>query len=330
MQILNGQVLRSDTNIAARGGTELMCERLVQSLDPELLSNFQIVVSRLKDTLDDTKIRIYYCHDLPSDPESAHLANEGWKKFHRLVFVSNWQMQAYINAYNIPWSKCVVLQNAITPIEDHVKPTDKISLAYWSTPHRGLNILVPVFEKLCEKYDNIELNVYSSFNLYGWPEADKDFESLFDKCRQHPKIVYHGSLPNEQLREELKKNHILAYPSQWVETSCLVLQEAMSAGMLCVHSNLGALPETAANWTAMYQFDENPSHHASYFYMCLDGAISNLDDPTVQSRIASQQGYANVFYNWEIRKNQWRVFLESLLSEPRAAEVKMFNYKIPG
>ena len=322
--------INDEISVNARGGTELMGERLLSSLPEELLSNFQIIRSRVRG-LDETKIRVLWLHDLPGDPESEHLKNGGWKKFHRLVFVSNWQMQAYINAYKIPWSKCAVIQNAIMPIEPHEKPTDKISLAYWSTPHRGLNILVPVFQKLCEKYDNIELNVYSSFNLYGWPDADKDFEPLFDQCRNHPKINYHGSLPNEELREELKKNHILAYPSLWVETSCLVLQEAMSAGMLCVHSNLGALYETGANWTAMYQFHEDPNDHAAYFYMNLDSAIEHLNEEGVQARIASQKGYADVFYNWAIRQTQWKMFLESLLNEPReipADDSAMFSYKV--
>ena len=322
--------INDEISANARGGTELMGERLLASLPEDLLSNFQIIRSRVRG-LDETKIRVLWLHDLPGDPESEHLKNGGWKKFHRLVFVSNWQMQAYINAYQIPWSKCTVIQNAIMPIEPHEKPTDKISLAYWSTPHRGLNILIPVFEKLCEKYDNIELNVYSSFNLYGWPDADKDFEPLFEQCRNHPKINYHGSLPNEELREELKKNHILAYPSLWVETSCLVLQEAMSAGMLCVHSNLGALYETGANWTAMYQFHEDPNDHAAYFYMNLDSAIEHLNEPGVQSRIASQKGYADVFYNWAIRQTQWKMFLESLLNEPReipADDSAMFSYKV--
>ena len=300
----------------ARGGTELMGERLESSIDPALLSNFQIIRSRVRD-LDESKVRILWLHDLPNDPESHHLKDGGWKKFHKLVFVSNWQMQRYIDAYDIPWDRCVVMQNAIKPIEAHEKPNDKISLAYWSTPHRGLNILVPVFQKLAEKHENIELNVYSSFNLYGWAERDEPYKPLFEQCEAHPKINYHGAIPNDQLREELKNNHILAFPSTWVETSCLVLMEAMSAGMLCIHSNLGALSETAANWTSMYQFVENPNDHAAYLYRYLDDAIGYIGSESIQSRIASQKGYADVFYNWDIRAQQWTALLESLVNEPR-------------
>ncbi len=310
----------------AMGGTELMKYALESRLDKELLDEVQIVCSRVRE-LDESKLRIFWAHDLPGDPESEFLRDGGWDKFHRLVFVSNWQMQAYIQAYNIPWSKCIVLQNAITPIEEHEKPTDKIRLAYWSTPHRGLNIVVPVFNKLAEQYDNIELDVFSSFGLYGWPERDEPFKDLFQACKDHPKINYHGSVPNEQIHEYLKTAHILAYPSTWPETSCIVLMEAMSAGLLCVHPNFAALPETSANWTMMYQFDDDIQRHAQVFYNTMKACIENLNDPGVQSRLASQSSYSNVFYNWEVRARQWDVFLRSLLDEPREFPKEQFVYR---
>jgi len=310
----------------AMGGTELMKYALESRLDKELLDEVQIVCSRVRE-LDESKVRIFWAHDLPGDPESEFLRDEGWDKFHRLVFVSNWQMQAYIQTYKIPWSKCIVLQNAITPIEEHEKPTDKIRLAYWSTPHRGLNIVVPVFNKLAEQYDNIELDVFSSFGLYGWPERDEPFKDLFQACKDHPKINYHGSVPNEQIHEYLKTAHILAYPSTWPETSCIVLMEAMSAGLLCVHPNFAALPETSANWTMMYQFDDDIQRHAQVFYNTMKACIENLNDPGVQSRLASQSSYSNVFYNWEVRARQWEVFLRSLLDEPREFPKEQFIYR---
>lgn len=316
----------------ANGGTELMKRGLEQRLNPELLKEFQIFVSRVEEEPDPTKLRIYWLHDLPGDPASEHLKDGGWKKFHKLVFASNWQMQAYINHYQIPWSKCIVMQNAINPIPTHEKPKDGvIRLAYWSTPHRGLNLLLPVFEKLCEQYDNIELDVYSSFKLYGWEQRDEQYKDLFEACKAHPKINYHGTVTNDELRKNLENTHIFAYPSTWPETSCITLMEAMSAGLLCVHPNFAALPETAANWTMMYQYNEDLQQHAGLFYQVLNGAIENLDNENVQQRISSQQSYANVFYNWTKRKIEWEALLQSLLNEDRslpAEESSFFNYKI--
>lgn len=304
---------RNEVNKNAMGGTELMMKRLYDTLDPNLLERFQIIGSRARELKED-KVRILWLHDLPEDPESAHLANGGWKRYHKLVFVSNWQMQRYIQMYDIPWSHCVVMLNAIEPfgIDALQKPDDVINLAYWSTPHRGLNILVPVFEKLAEEHDNIRLHVFSSFNLYGWAERDKPYEELFERCRQHPKIEYYGSLPNQELREHIKQMHILAYPSIWVETSCLVLMEAMSAGLTCVHSNLGALYETGSNLTRMYQYDENINRHAGLFYHMLKQTI----EKGAEKNTLVQQVYANMAYSWENRKHQWEALLMSLKDLP--------------
>lgn len=329
MQIINGEFVRDETSINSRGGTEIIASKLAERLDKELLKEFQIVVSRENDPLDESKIRLFWAHDLPGDPASDQALGDGrWNRYHRIVAVSNWQMQAYINHYNIPYSKFIVLKNFIDPIEAHEKPTDVIRLAYWSTPHRGLNILVPVFEKLCEKYDNIELDVYSSFNLYGWGQRDEQFKSLFDQCKNHPKINYVGTVDNSVIRENLKSTRILAYPSIWAETSCIVLMEAMSAGLVCVHPNYGALPETAANFSLMYQWHEDLNAHANIFYGVLDNAIENINSEYLSSRLSVQTYYANIFYGWQLRKLEWEAFLRTVVKEPREFPKPQFVYKV--
>jgi glycosyltransferase involved in cell wall biosynthesis len=315
----------------ALGGSELMKYALIDRLPKELTDEFQIFMSRVEEPLDPSKIRILWLQDLPGDPASDAIFKTGeWKKFHKIVFNTNWQMQAYCNHYQIPYSCGVVLHNAIVPIPEHEKPKDKISIGYWSTPHRGLQILVPVFEKLCEKYDNIELNVFSSFKIYGWEERDAPYQALFDRCKEHPKINYFGSIPNDELKKHTENMHIFAYPSIWTETSCICLMEAMSSGMLCVHSNLGCLYETAANWTNMYQFNEDMNQHASHFYAALDASIESFWNEGVQSKLLSQKSYANVFYNWQLRSFQWEQLLLSLVNEPREipqAQSIYFEYK---
>jgi glycosyltransferase involved in cell wall biosynthesis len=321
----------NEISSGSEGGTEQMGRRLESSIDPELLENFQIILSRVRD-LDETKVRVLWLHDLPDDPESKHLDNEGWKKFHKIVFVSYWQREWYIRKFNIPYSKTIVIQNAITPIETKAKPKNKINLIYHTTPHRSLNILVPVFDKLAEKYDDIHLDVYSSFKIYGWEKRDEPFEELFKFIKEHPKMTYHGFQPNEKVRKALTKAHIYAYPNTWMETSCLSLIEAMSAEVMCVHPDYGALPETAANWTMMYPYDENPQHHAQLFYNVMDSAIQIIKegDEATKVKLKGAKSYCDLYYNWEVKKHQWEAFLNSIKDAPRALEQKsteMFVYK---
>mgnify|MGYP000411976037 CR=1 FL=1 len=329
-EIRDGQFVRNETNQNSTGGTERMTMELAERLNPELLKEVQIVSSRVRELQDD-KIRVFWSHDLPGDPESEFLKDKNkMNQFHKFVFVSNWQMQGYMQAYGIPWSKCVVLRNAIEPIELKEKSDDIIRLIYTSTPHRGLNILVPVFEKLAEKYDNIHLDVFSSFEIYGWKQRDEQYQELFDKISEHKQMTYHGSKSNKEVREALTQSHIFAYPSIWPETSCLSLIEAMSAKLICIHSNYAALPETAANWTRMYQMHEDPSHHAGIFYGMLDAAIENYSSPALHSNLDAMKTYADIYYGWDMRVMEWEGLLNSLIKsvDDRSIPAEEFNYKV--
>ena len=189
---------------------------------------------------------------------------------------------------------------------------DKIRLVYFSTPHRGLDLLYAVFVELAKEFDNLELLVYSSFELYSWPERDAAHKQLFDLLSSHPKISYNKSVSNDVIRKELERCHILAYPSTWKETSCLVLMEAMSAGLLCVHSSLAALPETASSLTRMYDYSEQPSQHANQFYRHLRQSILNYNDPVTRDGLKLQKMFADRLYSWDNRKEEWKSLLASL------------------
>ncbi len=319
----------------SKGGTELMRQGLEQRIDSQLLEQFQIIPSRVRELHED-KIRILWLHDLPGDPESNHLHNGGHEKFHLLVFVSNWQMQRYVEFYRIPWSKCLVIENAIEPIDEQTidKSTDKIKLIYHTTPHRGLAILLPVFDQLCAKYDNLELDVYSSFKIYGWENRDKDYEQLFDMCRNHPKINYHGTVSNDEVRSALAKAHIFAYPSIWQETACLSLMEAMSAKCVCVHPNFGALFETASGCTVMYQWHEDAHMHAHILQTHLEFTIQGFQQSTVgiEKATSVQRSFVTLRNSWERIVPIWTNLLNALLSrypdmESRKQPGPMFVYR---
>lgn len=303
----------------AMGGTELMVSRLYQNVDNELLNKFQIIPSRVR-KLDPSKKRILWCHDLAQDGEVQFLKDEGWSHFDKLVFVSHWQMQQYIDYLGIPHSKGHVLQNAITPAAPHTKPdpNEQLNLVYFSTPHRGLDILVAVFKHLKDSYWadlNVKLHVYSSFKLYGWEERDEQHRALLDECKEYEHIEYHGTVSNEEMSKALEQMHILAYPSTWPETSCMCLMESMSAGLACVHSSLAGLPETAANWTVMYPYHEDKSVHANSFAQNLFNTVKMYLDGSLKQRLEMQQVYANSFYTWQTRALQWDLFLNNLLQD---------------
>ena len=305
----------NELNKNARGGTELMQERLHASLPKQLLDQFQLIPSRVRD-IDPDRKPILWLHDLPNDPESQHLKDaESRKRFKKIVAVSDWQMQMYNLVLGVPYSESIVIKNGITPIDIKYKQYDgKVKIIYHTTPHRGLDLLIPVFEQLVKKHNNIELDVFSSFSIYGWEQRDQPYTDLFNRCKSHPNINYHGAVPNEQIREELKKSHIFAYPSIWPETSCLAAIEAMSAKNLIVCPNYAALPETTAGFANMYQWTENHNEHANRFYVMMDDAIQEITAKGPDDyRMDLQKHYADIIYNWDQNiSKKWESLLTSL------------------
>lgn len=264
--IYRGAIVDTDLSRNARGGTEMMRDRLLAAVPSDLLDNFAIHFSRPRQIYDDVK-NIFYAHDLAADPENNILLNNGWDKFSKLVFVSHWQRDQYITMYGIPYSKCAVIENAIeTEFVYTKRPIGPIRFIYHTTPHRGLELLYPIFDALSKEFDNIHLDVFSSFEIYGWKERDVPYSALFNNLKSHSNITYHGSKPNDEVISTLKESHIFLYPCIWVETSCIAMIEAIRCGCTVIHPNLGALPETASGTTIMYEFTEDYNDHANIAY----------------------------------------------------------------
>ena len=301
----------------AMGGTEMMDLGLKERIDSDLLSHFNIIKSRVR-SVSNTKKNILWLHDLWADPEVQHLKNaEDRSRFSKLVFVSNWQLYSYHLALGVPYSESIVLRNAIDPIPFKPKTVDgQIKLIYHTTPHRGLEILVPAYERIAEHFgDKIHLDVFSSFEAYGWKERDKPYEQLFEKCESNPHITYHGYQSNEVVREALQDAHIFAYPSIWQETSCIAAIEALSAGVKIVCPNFAALPETTGGFATMYQWHEDNTQHAHRFMNIIGNTIqqfidADIDD--VNKELQYMKSWADSMYDWETRKHEWTGLLTAL------------------
>jgi len=205
------------------------------------------------------------------------------------------------------------LKNAIEPIPLHTKPKNgPIRLAYISTPHRGLDVLIGAFKAM--KLENVELDVYSSFKLYGWESQDKDWEPLYNACKETPNVNYHGTVSNEEIRTALQQTHILAYPNIYPETGCISVIEAMSAGCVVVCPNLAVLPETCANFAWMYGFVQDKTEHARKFAYVLKDAIDNFWEAPVQGGLAFQKQYFDMHYDIETTAKQWEMMLSTIKS----------------
>lgn len=306
----------NELSVRALGGTELMLRALHARLDPELVRQFQIIPSRVRG-LDPDRKRILWLHDKPSREESSFLEQaENRAAFAGIVCVSHYQAALYQMIPGVPYAEMTVLQNAIEPFGAYLpRRSERIRLIYHTTPDRGLEILVPVFEYLAARHRDIELDVFSSFSIYDWTERDAPYQPLFERCRAHPRIRYHGAQPNAVVRKALSECDIFAYPNIEPETSCIAAIEAMSAGCLTVCAAYGGLPETCANFARLYPFTESRQAHAQRFAAVLDDAIETvrLRKAEDEHLRAQQVEYFTRFYSWDRRIGEWDAYLRGLL-----------------
>ena len=313
--IYKGEVVETELSKNSNGGTEMMRKRLLDNVQKELLEGAAIHFSRPRDIPKDVK-NIMYCHDLAEDPENQILLDNGWKQFDHFVFVSAWQRDQYIRLFQIPYSKCSVIPNAIEKrYAAEEKNTETIRFIYHTTPHRGLELVVPVIDALSKEYPNIHLDVYSSFAIYGWAQRDEPYTALFAQIHEHPNMTYHGSVPNDQVLEALDKAHIFLYPCIWKETSCIALIEAIRSGLICIHPNFGALPETAANSTIMYDYTEEPSAHANLAYAVTKSVLEHQkNDSMFINRFTRSDRFGLVPNDINSFSNLWSKLLRQILA----------------
>tara|TARA_B110000027_G_scaffold27760_1_gene30389 strand:+ start:3478 stop:6096 length:2619 start_codon:yes stop_codon:yes gene_type:complete len=291
------------------GGTELVLKLLHNFINIKEIK-YNIITTSQNDIIFNNKKSLYLFHDSPDDPKYNNINFDNNDNIY--VFVSNYQYNEFINYRNINKKKCYVIKNPIIPIPYHIKNNDVCNIIYHSTPHRGLDILITVFEKLIPLFINnninVHLSVYSSFDLYNRSDLNIHFNEIFDKIKNNPCMTYYKNVSNHEIRNALVNSNIFAYPSTFPETSCLCLIEAMSAGCICVHSSLAALPETANCHTMMYEYCEDKFNHCTIFAEKLIEAVINYKNINTNDQIY----FANNEYNIYSIIKQWNNLFQKL------------------
>lgn len=293
-------------NHKTQGGTELLLEGLSKYVD---LSGVNMILSNCFDgNIKEGKPNILWEHmDVDQDFVQNIKNQQFTSRLDALVFVSGWQYGQYLGM-NIPMDKSHMIRNAIEPLEYKPKG-DKIKLIYASTPFRGLNLLLDVFEEMDR--DDIELDVYSSTIIYGdgfAREVGDQFEPLFQRARDMKNVNYMGYAPNSEVRKAMQDSHILAYPSTFRETSCLVAMEAGAAGCQIVTTNYGALPETTAGFGTLVPLSTDARKFKNDYREALEYAIDNRNEDDLKF----QSEYFNKMYTWERRAPEWERLLDKL------------------
>ena len=297
------------------GGSENQFRLLLKHLPDESFKDINLILNSTNyDLLEKDKINVLWMHHFVNQKEAKNLASKDFvNKLNWIVYNSNWNLDQHTKYFQVPKNKSVVIRNAIEKINFVEKPSDKINLIYHTTPWRGLKILLKVFKNL--NLENVELNVFSSTIIYGKKFDEvlgKNYEELFNECKNTKNVNYFGFIKNEKIIEQLKKVHIFAHPSIWPETSCISAIESMAAGCEVVTTNLGALYETCSPFGTFVNFDRNFDNLEKRFSKILLNSIKNYWSDENQNKLKLQRETINATYSWDVRSIEWKSFFNEV------------------
>ena len=295
------------------GGSENQLRLLLKHLPDKSFKDINLILNNADHQLiEKNKINILWMHHFVNQKEAKNLGSKDFvNKLDWIVFNSHWNFEKYVYQFKIPESKSIVIKNAIEKIKFEEKPKDKISLIYHTTPWRGLIHLVKIFKNL--NLQNVELNVCSSTKIYGKKfdsDMGKNYEDIFNECKNTKNINYFGFLENKKVIELLKKMHIFAHPSIWPETSCIAAIESMAAGCEVVTTNLGALYETCSPFANFVNFDRNLANLEKRYSKALLESVKNYWSDENQNKLKLQSEIINSTYSWETRSVEWENFFK--------------------
>jgi len=295
-------------NTQAFGGTEYMgrgFEKHILSNLPKLDNYLCVIAPGTTPTFEEMyasiKPIIFWLHNTPTQFGSDELRFLSDYRFIKnlkyMIVPSESAKLEVIQQTVIPAEKVYVIPNAIDLLKydpnKFDKPT-KIKLINASSPDRGLDVLLNAVSLI---KDDFELNIFSKFNPAEMPGYEPD-----------PRINFYGFSYKGTVLKHYEAAHIHVYPSTYPETFCISQAESMSAGLLCVTSDIGALPEVSGGHTTIYSYPEDRAEHSKIFAEKLSEAIDTIKSGNWNPE--AQIEYVNKTYSWDAIKNKWLEFHE--------------------
>ena len=285
-------------------------------VEPHIPDNVNLMLNHFNTKND--KVNIHWQHQYFDQPSVQAIQNR-YNDINVIVFVSHHQKQLFDRFHMLPYEKSIVIPNGVEVFPRVEKTNGKIKLIYASTPFRGLDILLAAYSMMLERSADlrgeVHLDVFSNMSLYGpaYEAQNSLYEGMYEFCRLHPAIDYHGAVERPVLLEYMLDANILAYSNTWEETSCCVAIEAMAAGVLPVVSNIGALPETCSVYakyyspmsTDMYNKMKKHNHALQYSYV-LEKEIRKYMEKIPTDHINKMIDFVEYGHSWDRIIPQWK------------------------
>jgi glycosyltransferase involved in cell wall biosynthesis len=261
-------------------------------------------------------------HDVDQPAMKAIETSRERRAWTGFAFVSEWQLERFVDTFWVPRERARVMRNAIAPafalrppatpwFERGVPPI----LAYTSAPYRGLDVLLAAFPSIRKAIPGASLRIFSGLTSAHREIEDKQYAALYRLCITTDGVEYCGLLSQPALADALAETAALTYPSTFPETSCIAAMEAMAVGVMVLTTHLGALPETLAGFGCTIAPRKDPSDFArAYAAMVVAELVDIRRNPAeAAARRMQQIAFARCNYDWPARALEWQNWLLDMI-----------------
>ncbi len=178
-------------------------------------------------------------------------------------------------------------------------------------------MLLDAFPTIRKAIPETRLKVFSGFaSTYNTALADDPHQALYCRCAETAGVDYVGPVAQPALAQEIATAAALAYPSTFMETSCIAVLEAMAAGLTVCTTRLGALPETTAGFARLVEFSADRARLARDFAGTMIAALSDCRERSSDAlaRRETQTAFVRQNYAWPKRAQEWEAWLGEIVA----------------
>lgn len=214
-------------------------------------------------------VRALWCHDHTYD-----ITERQADRMTDIVVLSDWHKARFERLMPHTADKLRIIRNGIileSRGEDRFPGAErpfwerKPHVVYSSSADRGLDQLLELWPYIRRQVADAELHIF-----YGWNVFDRVARinpqlggykakvlGLIDAAGGEDGGVFQrGRVGQDELHDAMCEARVWAYPTDFMETSCITAMEARAAGLACVATDLAALAETVGKHGILFHVDE--------------------------------------------------------------------------
>jgi glycosyltransferase involved in cell wall biosynthesis len=227
-------------------------------------------------------------------------------KIDKIFALSKWQRNLFPE---IPNKKFFITGNGINlgDLEKVKEKRNPYRLIYTSSPDRGLKCLLKLFPLIKKEVPEAEFHFF-----YGWGVWDTMYQNDVGMMKEkkeilalmeQPGVFNHDRVGQEQILKEYAKSSIFAYPTEFVEISCISAMKAQALGAIPVATNVAALNETIQFGLKVEAEDIYSNNEAQTEWV--QGVVNLLKNPPTESDREPMIKWARKNFSWDNIVENW-------------------------